>query len=456
MAISSNQLPDYYDPNDPYVPPSGGVSYKFGTWRWRFGSFSQRRGWPQCGVVYNERLIVAKDSTLYGSVVGDFTDFSTYNEVGEISADMAFIHTIKDPNGILNLDAGNDLLAMTPSGPFAILQRNPAEAFGPGNVRSVRQNSEGASDAPMADIDGRTIYIGKSRRRVIELEYEAGRNRQTPIDLSRYARHIGKPRFLDLVSQKDPNRLFWTRRGDGTLSVAVYNPDEQALGWATRPMAEGCAVASIAGITDPMGELDQLWAAVTFRGSWHICRLDQLRQEDDDDDPAMTDMAAVYEGSPASTFGPVPWLSGLTIQVQGDDAAYDGVQVDGAGMFTLPNPHSRVIAGLPFPCRFTTLPLEAGGDNGPAMGKVKRFSRFLINVLKTRGLRVTAQGAPPVTLEQLTADSVTNAGFVPDTGLLVTEDVGTDDIMGQVTVERYLPQGATIRAIQPTADVSQR
>lgn len=447
----------YWD-GDSWVPPGGGVAYQYGTWRWRFGAFSDTRGWPTCGVVWNERLALFKGSTGYVSVAGDLNDFAAYNELGEISSDMAFTFTLKDPNPIVAAIADEKLLMLTASGMWALGPSNAAQGVGPDNHRADRQNNEGAAAGMAVELDGRFLYVGKSRRRVLEAAYGVERNRQDSIDLTRYARHFGaKTRlFQELVAQKDPNRLVWARRGDGTLAYATYVPEEEVLGWANRPLAAGVAAQSICGITDPTGTLNQIWASVTFGGAWHVVRLATFREEDDAEDPAMTDMAVEYDGAPATSFGPVPWLAGKSIHVQADEAAYADVPVNGAGMFTIPHAASRVIWGLPYPCRVTTLPAEAGGDAGSAMGKMKRIGRLILNVLKARGLRIKVQNSGWFPIEQLMTDSTTDQGFAPDTGILIKEDTGNNDRLGQLTIERVLPHGATIRAIQPTVDVQQR
>ncbi len=452
----------YYDPEWGYQPGEGGVSYQYGTWRWRFGAFSARRGWPGVGVIWNERHILAKDSTLYGSVAGDLTNHAVYNELNEISTDMAFVHAIEDPNGIVALAAQEKLVVLTrggnnrKGGMYAVGPSNAASGVGPGNIRADRQNSEGAANARITEIDGRTIYIGKSRRRIIEADYESARNRQAPIDLTRYARHIGKAGFIDLASQKDPARLVWAALRDGTLACATYVPEEQVLGWARRPLAPGVLAKSIAVISDPSGELQQLWVAATWRGAWHILLLAQIRQESDDSEPAMVDMAAEYDGLPATRFGPVEWLANATIDVSADGAAYQDIAVDATGRFSLPNPAGRVSAGLRYPARIRTLRLSTGGDSGPALDKMKRVSRVAIDVLEARGLRLHATGGRAKDIEQATGGSVTDAGFEPDTGVLMVEDSGSWSREVVVTVERVMPLPATLRAIQPTVETQQR
>lgn len=440
----------YWDAWGAYVPPEGSVDYAYGTWRWRFGAFSDRRGWPTCGVVWNERLVLAKGSTIYGSVAGDLNDHSKYNELGEISTDMAFVATVSNPNPIVGMIADEKLLILTASGMFALGPSNAASGVGPGNLRVDRKNNEGAAAIQPVQLDGRTMYVGKSKRRMIEGDYSVDRGQQGAIDLTRYARQIGTPRFTALASQKDPNRLLWVVRGDGTLAAATYMPDEQVLGWARRSLAPGMAARSIASITDPSGELNQLWLAAEYGGAWHVLRLGQFRQEGDATDPPMVDMAVEYEGEADSVFGPYPLLAGKTIQVNADDAAYRAVPVDDSGYFMLPNVATRVSAGLAFPCAVRTMPINAGSDDGPAMGKMRRISRVAISLLGARGLRLTAQGSTPRDLEQLMTDSGADDPFAPVTDVVTIEDAGEHDRHGQILIERVAPVGATIRAIAPT------
>ena len=449
----------YNDTWEDYVPDYSGLpesGYAFGTWRWRFGAFSNRRGFPTAGCIWNERKVLAKGSTLYLSVVGDLQDHATLNELGEISNDMAMALTIEDPNGIVGLIGRDRLMIVTGDGMFALGPSSAAAGVGPTNFRVDRQNDEGGTAAMPVELDGRSLYIGKSRRRVIEADYNDRGDRQQPLDLTRYARHLGAPRFKTIVSTKDPNRLIWALRADGSLAVACHVPEEQVLGWVTRQMAEGVAARSIAPCADPTGELDQLWMAVEYSGSWWVVRQAQFRQEGDAHDPAMTDLAAEYEGPVVSNFGPVPWLAGKQVHVEADGAAIYPVQVDGAGMFSLTTPAARVAAGLSFPARFTTLPAEAGGDNGPAMGKMKRVSRFMLNVLQARGLRCRMVNGTWRDFEQLVSDSLTDSGFAPDTGLLIREDTGTNDRFAQAQVERVAPVAATVRAVQVTVAVQDK
>lgn len=448
-----------YDPGGgPYVPPEDAVTYAAGTWRWRFGAFSNRRGWPTCGVIDDQRLVLAKGATVYGSVTGDLTNHATYNETGEISTDMAFVATIDDPNEIESMVSGDRLIILTQSGMHILGPSNQAQGMGPNNLKAVLQNDQGASGAMPALLDGRTIYIGNNRRKLVEADYSVERDRQAQLDLSRYARHVagGGRRFTAVAIQRDPNHLLWACREDGTLASAVYLPEEQALGWWQRPLAPGMLATSLCGATDPAGENGELWIAASWRGETHVCLLAPWRLEGDAADPVMSDMALEYVGDPRTAFGPIGWLSNATVDIQADDRVYRGKVLDGTGSITLDQPASRVVIGLAFPARFRTLSTSSNGDNGPPRDKMKRASRVSLDVLESRGLRVSGPGGA-TDLESIVTDQTdTDSGFGRVTGIVITEDVGDWVRDDWVAVERMVPAAATVRAVQPTVDVQQR
>jgi hypothetical protein len=447
----------YWDPEwGEYVPPEGGVSYAYGTWRWRFGAFSTRRGFPQCGCIWNERLWLAKGSMLYASVAGDFTDHATYNENGDITASEAIIAPLKDANAVLQLIPDDRLLAITKAALHSIGPSSAAAPVGPGAIRTRRENRSGCAAVKAAEVDEQIVYLGKSRKRIYQAEYDGTRDRQAATDLTRYARHIGKSRFVELTATKDPERLLWGVRENGTLAAAAYVPEEQVLGWAQRPLGAGLSAKSCAAISDPAGELDQLWIAASYSGATHILRLAQFR-DDAEYDPTgvMLDMAAVYDGAPESQFN-IPVLAGKQVEAVGDGIWYPGLAIAANGDVDLPAEVRRAVIGLPYPARLQTLPLEAGGDGGPAMAKMQRVSRISVLVAAARGLRISAAGGRAQDVEQLKGNSITDAPFDPDEGIVAIERTSDWGRRVPVLIERVAPFQGTILAVQPEVETSPR
>lgn len=438
-----------------WTPPTGAGSYTAGTWRWYFGAFSPRRGYPTGGKLRDGRLVLFKGSRPYGSVVEDFADHSKFNELGEISTDQAFVQTMADANEILHMVETDNMLILNATGLHSLSANNAAQNEGAGNIRIDPKNSSGAAFARPVIIDGRVLYVSKSRRKILQAEYEAGRNVQLPVDLTRYSRHIGLGRFKEIVSQREADRLIWSVSMNGALHCATYVPEEQVLGWVRRPMPEGMMVRSICVISDPAGEMDQLWLAVEYGGSWHILRMAQIRQDGENDvNAVMTDMAGQYDGSAVSDFV-IPHLAGEKVDIIADGRVYLAKALDAGGAITLPVPASKFVAGLRFEAKFDSLPIEAGGDSGPAVGKMKRIGQILFRVLNTRGLEFSVQNGDWKPMKDMDTHTEMDAGFDPFTGLLFDEVTGDHERLSDIRVRRIAPTQATLLAVQPTVDVAQ-
>lgn len=436
-----------------YSPPSGAVTYNHGTWRWRHGAFSDTRGWPQAGCIWAERHCVARDNRLFLSVAGDLADHSTYNEFGEISADMAMAMDCDDPNAITALVPDEKLLALNGSGTFALGPDNAAQAFGPKNYRLRRQNHAPAGKATAVQSDGRTLYIDKSGGRIFQVEYDPGRINQPAIDLTRYARHMGRKsrRFVEIAPQRTPHNHVWAVRADGTLAVANYLPEEEVLGWADRPLAEGMAARSLTTITDPTGQFDQVWIAAEYAGAWYVLRMAEWREDGDfDDNAVMVDMAATYDGDPASHFTHAA-LAGKVVDIVADGRFFLGVTLDGSGGWDAPYPVSKVVIGLRYPAWITGLPLEAGGDNGPAIGKMGQIGRSWIKLLHARGLRLGVEGR----MEPL-RQSEPGMAWEAESGIRLIEASGDHEREPAFRIERVAPAQATVLAWGGTAEKQQK
>lgn len=436
----------YYGGTD-WTPGDTGVSYQYGTWRWRFGSFSDTRGWPQGGCIWKERLCLFKGSRLYVSVAADLTNFAIWNENGDISADMAFQRAVSDPNTIRGLLGAENLVVFTAAGVSMLVPENAAAALGPENAKLRHVNSAGAGNAQPLLLDNRTAYIDRSGRRIYELDLDPQRAPQSPVDLTRYARHMGAgtKAFVNIAVQTQPMNHVWTVRGDGSMAMAVYVDEEQVLGWAERPLADGIAARDLVAVTDPDGVFDQIWIAAEYGGAWHILRMTQWREDSDNgDNRVMVDMAAIYDGEAVTTIS-APHLAGQTVDVVAEALRYYQLQADEAGLITLPEEAATIIAGLPYPAFIESLCVEAGGDNGPAQGKAARIVNPWLEVADARAL---AFGAPTMMIdaEQLADGDIMDEGWGAQDGFLRVDSGGDSTREPRLRVERRGPFCATVLA----------
>lgn len=462
------QLAMEYDLNEyrpPWWSPGSGLggtwttpgdgSYDAGTWRWRLGAFSDTTGYPTHGVIWNQRLLLAKDDRLYGSVAGDLLNFDRLNDYGEVSRDQAFTLQIDNPNPIQWLLASDELFIGTSVNEYVLRPASNAEGIGPGNLKIARQSSRGSAALRPIDLGGKPIFLQRNRRKLLAL-VEDTYGRFGNEDLTRYADHIGNSPFVELCWQREPLQLVWTVRADGSLAGANYMPDEQVLGWFRRPLAAGLFARSITSVTSPDGRRDQLWCAVERADGWSIMQLAPWALAGEvPDNPVMCDAALTYAGASIDTIS-LPHLANAMVEVVGDGAWLGTFQADGYGTVTLPRSVRKAMAGLAFPAYIDLLPPEAGGDNGPAQGRMKRGSRLGLRLQNSLGLQIIGPSGHKTDVENTYPTTDLTAAIPPITRDEFLDIVGTWDRAGQVRIARVAPFPSTLLAAFTPIETSQR
>lgn len=426
------------------------------TWRWRFGAFSTRRGFPAGGRLWQDRLTLHKDNTIHASVASDYQNFAIRNEFGDFSQDMAFSVDLPSADIIRWVMPGDDLLVGTASAEYAVGERQGGGGVGPGQVRLRNPSANGSAPVRPIKVDGRVVYLQRARKRLLQFAF-GGQElyRQESPDLTRYADHIGISPIEDVVYQAEPDRLLWARRADGSLALAAYMPEEALLGWAERIMADGLSVTSISANTDPDGRFLQVWLIVAVGDEHWVLRMEQVRQAGDASlDRVMTDASVVYRGAPTSAVS-APHLAGRTVDIVADGRPVLGVTLNGSGAATLPFSAQTIITGLPFPAYFTTFDQEAGSANGTAQNKRRRVSRVDLLLENSDGIEVTCQGVTRK-IELGTTTSPTDTAFALSSETIPLEMQGNHDRAGPITVRRYLPKPATALALIAYQQVSER
>jgi hypothetical protein len=90
----------------------------------------------------------------------------------------------------------------------------------------------------------------------------------------------------------------------------------------------------------------------------------------------------------ASTFGGLQHLAGEDVVATADGGVEEGLTVTAQGTVTIGYECSFVNLGLPYRGIIKTMPLEGGGNNGPAATKNKSISRVGVRFLNTLGAQV--------------------------------------------------------------------
>lgn len=448
-----------------YVPDDViGTSSSGGVWRWSEGAFSDVRGYPKLCALHKKRMYLARTTYqptgLWASVIDDYPNFDASNE----DADKGFSATLEADTGRVNVPvwmvSGKRLGIGTSGDEHVLDSATPGEPIQPDTFDVFPGTTEGSLDTRAINVDG-PVFISKSGRRVHELGYDFQTDSFVSPDLTLLADHMAGDnggQFLELAWQRDPYRLLWARRSDGTLACCTYRADQNINGWHRHPTVKG-TVASICTVPAPSGTTFDLWAIVTRAclggTSRRIeCLMPFFEQGDQDVTEAFfADGGLFYDGAAHTEIDGFPdHLEGETLIALADGKVVRDLVVSG-GAITLPFAASKVIAGLPMTSTLKTLRYDKDVE-GALNGDRLRVSAAVVDVLRAAGIDVAA-GNNPFELLMPSGGGTMDAAAALANGIQNIDALGGDwDGSGDITLRCTSPLPATIRAITPVTEVS--
>lgn len=369
--------------------PHGAVGSGEPSTRWAHQAWNATDGYPTCVTFFRERLVFARNATLWFSVSGDFQNF-TYQIDGAVTADSGFDRTISSDlaNAIRWLSPGDVLLVGTLGDEWAVLESNQQAAFGPTNVKTARQSAYGSCLVAPERVADDTIFIQKSGRKARAMKFDFAQNGYASPDVTVYAEHVTKSRIIDMAYQQEPWALLWACRGDGQLVSLTYNREQDVVAWHRHPMP-GAIVECLECIPAPGGERDDLWTIARYTINGVTRRyIAYLADEDTADmapaDWVYSDMAATYRGGATQTITGLDYLEGQLVWVLVDGTRHPDRTVVG-GSITLQVAGSVVTVGLPSPAQLQPMPIEGGTQGGTSQGKKKRAHAVTFRVNRSYG-----------------------------------------------------------------------
>lgn len=362
------------------------------TSKWARALFSDVEGWPEHGVFWRERLVLARDRTLALSVVGDFENFARRID-GEVVADAAIVRTLnaRRINRIVWLVESDELLVGTNGDEWVVGPIQGSEAVGPSNIRAARRTANGSRQIQPEPVGTRVLFVQKSGRKVRDYVYDYTSDNFESTDTTKLADHITRGGVVDMTYQQEPDSILWCARADGTLIGLTYDREvgrSDVYGWHPHPMVNGW-VEAVEAMPAPDGGTDDLWMIVRREVNGQVQRyvewlVPPLADEQDAREAFYVDCGATYRGSAATVISGLGHLEGQTVDILADGATHPRRVVAG-GQITLQVAASVVHVGLPAPCEAWTMPLEAGAADGTAQGKIKRITNVVMRMLRTLG-----------------------------------------------------------------------
>jgi len=360
--------------------------------QWAWGAWDEVNGYPAAVAFYEDRLwfggTTAEPQTVWGSRTGIYNDFRiTPAETDDTGVQFKFLS--QTLNKIEWLQGGDVLYAGTRGGEFVVDSGSQNAGITPSTVRVRRQSNYGSKVGIQPRAVDASLVFARSNDRLHDLSFEFESDRYVAPDLTRFADDHLRPGVTMIDYQRDPFRLLWALRSDGTAAVATYDKLEDVIGWGDVVIGgTTAAIESIAVIPHPDGDEDQVWMSVvrTIGGSpvRHIEILEKAFVPGTDiEDAFFVDCGLTYDDTSTTTISGLWHLEGEDVTVLADGYEVEGLTVSD-GAITLGTAASVVHIGLPMgSAQIKTLPWSGNSSTlstAATVGWPGRISSFLILV----------------------------------------------------------------------------
>lgn len=380
--------------------------------------------YPGCVHFHEDRLCFAGAPQLPQRV-----DMSNTSEYEIFSPSKLLDGTVSDSNAVsfaFNSNTVNairwmqtdqhGLICGTAGGVWVAAPSAATGGITPTSISAKQINEYGVIAVPPLHIGKNIISVQLGGRKLRTVTYNFAIDGFEGQDLTPLAEHITVGGFTSLAVQRTPYQILWLTRADGTLVSVSYDSDQDEVAFAAHPLggvgdADGNPpkVLSVECIPAPDGTRDEVWLAVQrYVNGATVVYVERMSKIWEAGDQVLDASGAFYRYVPSltsyadagqrlvsdtevSTVSGLTWLEGETVSILADGATHADKVVSG-GTIALDTPSKDIVVGLKYSSIGKTLPIEAGGADGPAQGKLKRIHKVIFDVYESSGFSTNPRG----------------------------------------------------------------
>lgn len=318
---------------------------------WVEGAWSDVNGWPTSLCFHEGRLWQFRGDGWWGSETDKFNSYRSIDGYGESLGDA----------GVVAGNFGSGPMDVTSWGVSALrLLLGREQSIGSGRSSSFDQpitptafgvkdcSTDGADRLPAVKVDQNVIYVQQSHRRVFELGFSGQRGDYVPRDLTRINLDVGKPKFVSVAAQRQPDPVVWFVRTDGQAAGLLYSPGEEVEAWF-RIQTQGVIERVCVLPSDDIEDRVYFIVKRTIDGNTRRF-IEKLALRENCIGGAQNlqlDSYVTYSGAAATTVT-LAHLPNTLVTIWADGRKIGTATTDGSGVATLPDAVSafNIVAGL--------------------------------------------------------------------------------------------------------------
>lgn len=350
---------------------------------WSEQSFSDIRGWPTCCAFHQDRLVIggSRDlpNRLWFSKSGDLFNFNLGEGLDDEAIEFAILSD--QINAVHALFSGRHLQVFT-SGAEWMVTGSPLT---PTTVQLNRQTRIGSylkRYIPPVNVDGATLFVGRTGQELREFLYADVEQAYQANDLALLSTHL----YRDPIDQAfDPKRrILFTPLSDGRMAALTLYRTEKVSAWSVIETQGAFESVTVVG--------DEVYVLV--RRENNARRIERL------DENSLLDAALVGETyTPVKNWSGLEHINGYDVMIVADGIVQPNQTVKN-NQITLKKPASHVQVGLAYTHKITPMPPNANSVNGA--GRAARMINGVFRLHQTQDFKIdTGRGIKDIPLTAL-------------------------------------------------------
>ena len=349
-------------------------------------TWSATRGYPLTCTFFEGRFIFggskSRPQSIWMTKTNDYYNFDLGTSLPDESIQVTL--DTDQVNEIRHLNPGRKLEIVTSGGEFVV----PGAPMTPEDISIRRQTSFGASQVPIASVDGSTIYVQRNGQGLREMLFSFTEDAYVSNSISQLSSHlINTPVDIDAIRGTTTEETNYVYVINTAGDVVVFNTlREQEIAAWSGPWTTTDSTADSSFKRVGVVDTDSFFVVERQINGSSVSYLEKLNP-----DIYMDSAYSVSSHSSATVTG-LDHLEGELVQIKLNGAVQTSQTVSSGAITLTRTPSSESVeVGLAFNPTIKTMPISSQFADGQTRNKMKRIVKVMLNCYETLGVIVNGE-----------------------------------------------------------------